>query len=324
MRRIPIASALVFTIVIGALLLYGVSFQVRFNEVAILIRLGKADARSVVSEQGFHWKLPPPIEYVVSFDTRYQVLDTLESEVKTREGNNLIVGCYAIWRIKDPLQFYVRAKSIAEAQTKIRERINASRATIVGQRRMSDFVNLDAAELERGFDGMQNDMLAEAAPGLLADFGVELVHVGVRRVSLPEDVTRTVIQSMISERNSKAAGFRQEGAARAEATKARAESIKNQILSFAKRRAAAIESQGVEASKRYLEQIQEQDQELFIFLRGVEALQNSLKENATIFIDSNSPLYKFFFGPQATDLLAAPEKAATGIAKPASTGAGQE
>ncbi len=295
MRKIPIATLIVAAIVVGGLLIYGISFQVRFNEVAIKIRLGQAT--EVVSAQGFHWKLPPPIEFTVPFDTRYQVLDTLESEVKTREGTNLVVGCFAIWRIKDPLQFYVRAKSIPESQAKIRERINAARAVVIGQRRMSDFVNLDVQELERGFDGMQNEMLAEAAPGVLSDFGVELMHVGIRRVSLPEDVTRTVIQSMISERNNKAAGFRQEGAARAEAIRARAESVKNQILSFAKRRAAAIESQGVEASKRYLEQIREQDQELFIFLRGVEALTNSMRENATIFIDSDSPLYRFFGPP---------------------------
>ncbi len=297
MRKFPLPTVITGLVLALILVIYAVTFVVRFNEVAVRVSIwNRANAR-VVDQPGLYLRWPEPIETVRKYDTRLRVLDTPETEIKTHDKQNVIVGCYALWRIKDPLRFYVRVPVEKEAEAKIRERINEKRAAVFGRHDMSEFVNLDRELVDKTYAQIEQEMLEEAAPGLLNDYGVELVHVGIRRVSLPEEATKTVLDAMKQERERMAARIRQEGISVGEAIKARAQSARKQILAFADRKAAEIEAAGVQASERILEQIGEEDTEFFIWLRRLEALRAALKQRTTIFFDASSELFKAFMQP---------------------------
>jgi membrane protease subunit HflC len=300
MRKVPIPSLIVAVIVVAALVTYAVTFQVRFSQVAVRVLLGSADEDSVIREPGLYAKWPWPIETVVKYDRRFRVLDTPESEIKTADEKNVIVGCFAVWRIAEPLEFKIAVETEQKAEELLRARINETRSAIIGKHDMSEFVSLDAEQLESSHADIEREMLAsDNVREILDDWGIEVVRIGIRRISLPEEVSQKVFASMIQEREKTAAKYREEGAALAETIKAEAESARNQILAFAQSKAQEIESAGTRAATRTLEQISDEDAPFFIWLRRLDALKAVLQERTTIFFDSKSELFKDFVEPPA-------------------------
>lgn len=280
------------------LIVYGFVFTVRFSEVAVKVRMGKADEGSVITEPGLKFRLPI-FDSVRKFDTRVRVLETNETEIKTQDKQNLIVGCFALWRIKDPLQYYKRVASDADASNLLRQRIDEVRATVIGSHALADIVNRDADQLRH--DQIEAEMVAAAAPPLAADYGVELLRVGIRRISLPEEATATVQEAMKAEREAIAKEYTQEGESVASAITARAKSQRDQILAFADRKAQEIIAEGIRGSERVLAAIGKEDEGFFILLQLIEALKAGLSEGSTIFIDSNSELFRVFQRPLEPD-----------------------
>jgi membrane protease subunit HflC len=297
MKRFPLPTIVTAVGLVAVLLLYFTTYVVRFNQKVIKLRFGRAEEASVERGPGLYFKWPPPIESTKAIDMRLQTLDSTESEVKTADGKNIIVSAAVIWRIADPLQFYRRVRDEERARNEIRNRLNAAQATVIGRMQMSEFVNLDAEAVERGHGRFEDDMLAAAAPRIRDDFGVELRSVEIRRISLPESVTQTVTQSMIEERKAKATQYREEGKAIAETIRSRAQSNADSILAFAQAKAKEIQSAGIQASTRILDQIAAEDREFFEWLRWLDALRAMLKQRTTIFIDQNSPIYRRFNEP---------------------------
>ncbi|MCK4341656.1 MAG: protease modulator HflC [Phycisphaerae bacterium] len=309
MTRFSIPTLIIALLVVLILLTFACTYQVGFNEAAIKVRLGKADESSIITTPGLKLRWPWPFEEITHYDTRLRTMDTPETEIKTHDGKSVIVGSYAVWRIEKPLQFYNRARTVKIAEGHMRARISQVQATIVGQRTLPDFVNLDRELLDASYDRILRDMLDKkeivdgrevevgVRAGLLRDFGIGLEKIGIRRISLPQEVTKKVFDSMIQERRTLAARYREEGKSRAEAIKARAESDADQILSFADAKAKEIRSAGYQASARILAQIDEADRELFEWLRWLDALKATLKQRTTIFIDKDWPLFEPFVNP---------------------------
>ncbi len=313
MSRIPLPTVVTAAFLVLVLVLYSVTFQVRFSEAAVRVRFGQASAESVIREPGLYWRLPPPIEFIRKYDTRLRTIETPETEIKTADGQNIIVGCFAVWRVSDPYLFSIRVPVEREAEEKLRARINEVRATVVGRHGMSDFVNLDRELVAASYDRIEREMLEQAAPSMLTDYGVELARVGLRRISLPEEATQTVLESMKQERERLATTYREEGKSLAATITANADASRAKILAFAERKAQEIEAAGVKASERIFEQIRPEDSDFFIWLRYLEALEGSLKQKTTIFLDANTDIFRYFASPPPAEMVRpAPAGAETG------------
>ena len=81
MKRIPIPSMITAIVIILILVIYSITYQVRFSEAVVKVRFGKP--RAVIDEPGLELKWPAPIETVRHYDTRLRVLDTPETEKTT-------------------------------------------------------------------------------------------------------------------------------------------------------------------------------------------------------------------------------------------------
>jgi membrane protease subunit HflC len=315
MSKVSIPTLIIGGLVVLVLLTFAFTYQVDFNEVAVKAHFGKADAGSVIHEPGlkFRW---PLFDSVETYDVRLRPLDTPETEIKTIDGKMVIVGAYVIWRIADPLKFYVNVpeRSVAGAEKLMRPLISQTQAAVIGQSTLADFVNLDVAQKEANYGRLLTQMLDGVKPKL-DGYGIDVCRVGLRRISLPKEAMQQVFASMQQERNRLAARYRQEGKSKAEGIKARAEANAQQILAFANRRAKEIESAGIAASTQILKKIQQEDSGLFILLRELDALRASLSQKTTIFLDEKSPLFAPFVNPPTPP---EPSKTASEQAKTAS------
>ena len=308
MRKVPIPTLLTASVVVLVLLVYALTFEVRFSEVAVRIRFG--NVVDIVKDPYIYPKWPWPIERIKKYDKRLRTLDMVEGEIKTKDAKNVVVGNFAVWRIDDPELFYTAVTTVPKAEEQLRARIAQRRAAVVGTENLSAFVNLNEEQVIANHDRIESAILhgrqtedAEEGrslyDGVLADFGIHLEKVGLRRISLPEETTESVSQQMIQERTKEAERFRAEGKSRAASITAQAEGAARQIRAFAERRAAEHSAKGIEASTRTLAQIDAEDAGFFEWLRWLDALRVSLQQNSTIFLDNNSPLFDHFVTPPA-------------------------
>lgn len=297
MRRFSMPTILTAGALVVVLLLYWTTYTVRFSEVAVRVKLGKADESSVETKPGVYFKLPPPLEYVVTYDKRIRTTDTPEGEIPTRDGKNLVVRCFLTWRIEDALKFYKVVADTDRAETLLRGRINEIRQTVIGRHDLSDFFGLDPQRVRASHDAIEREMLDAAQGEIMSKYGIAIRSIGLGRISLPQSATQEVFKSMSQERDKLATEYREEGASLARGIESRAESAAQQILSFARTKAEEIKSEGRRAARPYLEKIESQDREFYLFLRKLETLETVLKQQATIFFDANMELMRQFLSP---------------------------
>ena len=311
------------------LLLYSITYQVRFDEVAVVTRFGRAsdaDIRnaSEKDESGLHFKWPYPIDSVKTFDKRVQVLEDRPEEQQTLDNVTVVLQTYVAWRVSEPLAFYRALSTVEEAEKLLRTKLRDARKIVGARYTFADLANTDPAKLK--LDALENDILERLNADLKIEegragrsYGVELESVGIKRVLLAPKTTEEVFNRMRTTRQRMAEGYRQEGEARAKQIKADAEGMKTTILSFAESRAKHIRSEGEEAASKYLE-VFGKDPQFAIDLQKFEALREMFKDGAkgktTILIDSNNPLFEWFGRPPT----AAPQDRAV----PASTDKQQE
>ena len=280
--------------ILAALAVYAASFQVEFYQTALVTTFGKPDAGGVVNADGqaagLYWRWPI-IQQVRLFDTRVRVLDDRLEEQQTSDKQTVIVNAYLSWRITDALAFYSVLRTPEQAELQLVPRLRDARSQI-SNFSFDDLTNADPALLR----------LAQAEAAMLAairadvdrhGYGIEVVSVGIKRLSFSQAVSEKVFERMISTRRRMAQIKRSEGDAAAFDIKSRAESDAQRILAFADRRAQAIRTKGDEAAAQFYDEFKK-DEDFAIFLRKLEALKRTLKSNATFILDTNIVPFDLF------------------------------
>ncbi|MEY2770586.1 MAG: Modulator of FtsH protease HflC, partial [Pseudomonadota bacterium] len=88
---------------LGLLLLAASStvFVVDQRQFGVVYSLGQI--KSVITEPGLHFKLPPPLQNVRYIDKRLLNLDSPDTEpMLTAEKQRVVIDWYVRWRITDP------------------------------------------------------------------------------------------------------------------------------------------------------------------------------------------------------------------------------
>jgi membrane protease subunit HflC len=265
------------------------TYQVNFDEVALVTTFGRATQQSVINQNGdqagLHLKWPWPIQSVYRMDRRYFVLEDRLEQQETQDRHVVIAKAFAVWRIDDPLRYHRMFRSDAEAEAFLKERLRATKAEI-SRFTFDDLTNADPeklrlAEVQRALINRMRSDLAEHA------CGIEVVNMDISRILLPERITRSVFSRMKQTRQRFAQNARSEGKAIAQSITAETNSDKQRIMAFAERVAQNIRAQGDAAAAQYYAEYNK-DPEFALFLRKLEALEKSLKANTTFVLDTDS------------------------------------
>ena len=286
MKNVTITILILLIVVI--LGLYFASFQIRETESVLVTTFG--NPKRVITEPGWYFKWPAPIQQVYKFDSRMRVYEAnLNEETTTKEAVPIIVNTYVVWRVAEPLQFFNANKrgSVTEAETKLRSHIRDTQNRIIGQHNFGEFVNSDSTKImfEEIEKQMRDDLNIEQ--NVKEKYGIEIKTVGIKQLKISEDVSKDVFARMIAERNRKTEATIAEGKAEATSIKSDANSIKIELLAAATARAKAIQAEGdAQAAKSY--KLLEADPDLAIFLQNIEALKATLEENSVIVLSTDA------------------------------------
>lgn len=297
-KQMPsIIVGMILAVILG---LYMVTFQVRTTEVAIKKTFGRADADDVITEPGFQWKWPIPVQQVVKFDTRIRVFNDTFEETTTGDKKNLILTVYVAWKVADPLRLLQTDKSEKEVERELKGIVRHHKTAVIGQFEFSNFVSSDPDELK--FDEIERNILQLVQVEAREKYGVEVVTLGIRKLMLPKNITTAVFDRMKKTRQKDAQRYRSEGKARADEIVAKAVSAREQILAFARREAQAIRAEGDRRAAESLASFKE-DEWFANFLRTLDFFRSVLDTNTTAVLGF-SPFDMFRKGPMETALRA--------------------
>jgi membrane protease subunit HflC len=285
MKNLTITIFVVLLFIILALVF--TMFQVRQTESALVMTFGKATRQ--ITEPGLYFKWPPPIESVQKFDSRSRGLVAEMGETPTKGAVPIIVNTFIVWRIAEPLAFFNAVGTIPEAESKLLSQISDAQNKVIGRHEFSEFVNSDPSKIK--FDDIEKEMLTEIQKSVRTDYGIEIRALGIRQLKISEDVSKDVFERMKAERNRRTEATIAEGNAASKKIVTDALSMQTELLAAAEARAKAIRAQGdAEAAQYY--KLLEQDPQLAMFLRDIDALKKILEQRSTVVISAETEPFK--------------------------------
>ena len=296
MKRNPIIFAIGSVLFLIFVLLLFV-FQVRKTEVAVVTTFGKA-TRPIV-EPGPYFKWPWPVQKVYKFDQRTHVSEGKFEQVLTSDGYSLLISVYVGWKISQPDLFFPRfAGSTNRAEESLEGIVRNAYSGIVGKHPFSHFISTDEKNLK--FGEIEQEMLARVqADAKGNNYGIDITFLGIRRLGLPESVTKLVFERMESEREVLVTRIRSDGERQASDIRERANYESSKLLTDAEAQAQKILGEGEKEAARSFE-VFKQEPNLAIFLLKLKALEQFLQNRTTLILDQNTSPLDLLRNQQAT------------------------
>jgi membrane protease subunit HflC len=267
---------------------------VREGELAVVTRLGRP--HRTLTEAGLHSRMPWPIERVHRFDARLHTLRSALEETLTADGKNVLVAVYCGWRIADPLTFLERLGTVQQAERSLDGLLRTHKNSALGRVSFSELVNVDARALKH--DEIEERIFKAIQPEARKRYGIEIAFVGIRQLGLPESITKSVFERMRAERQELAERYRSEGEGEALRIRARAESERDQLLARADAEARRLRAEGeAEAAAHY--KVFANNPELALFLRKLDALRETIGDQATLILSAETEPFDLLMAPAA-------------------------
>lgn len=275
-----IIFVLLILVVLGMLLF---SFRVRVTEVALVMTFGEPTRN--IDEPGWYFKWPPPVNVVYRFDGRSHIYETVLEETVTKGGDPIDVISYIIWKIGDPQKFRESVQDVTNAEKQLNILIRNTQNTVIGQYFFSDFVNSDVNKIK--FDEIEAQMADNMKAHAANEYGIDIEVVGIRQLKISEDATKQVFERMKADRKRKTAKIINDGNTVAGKIREDAELKRRELLAIVEAEAKAIRGRGDADAAQYYKMLDE-NPDLAMFLRDIEALRTILKDKTTIVIGAET------------------------------------
>lgn len=273
------------------LLAYSSVFVVTERERAVKLEFGRLVEGDV--KPGLHFK--KPWATVRKFDGRLLTADMEKASFYTVENKRLIVDSYIKWRIVDVEAYYKATGGIeALAVDRLAQRAADGLRNQFGRRTLHDVVS-----------GKRDELMAEITESANKDagslIGAEIVDIRVKRVDLPDEVSRSVYERMAADREKEAREYRSQGKEQAEVISADADKQRAILEANAFRDAERIRGEGDAKAASIYAQAFNQDPEFYSFLRSINAYKDTFsgKEDLMV-VDPNSDFFRYFKDAQGS------------------------
>lgn len=278
-------------VIVAAILLVAVfSFQLNQTESAVVTTFGRP---TQVTEPGLHFRWPFPFQRIYRFDHRIRCFEggsgKLE-ETMTADGQNILVGIYVNYRVCNALDFFKSMENITKAEAELNSWMRGFKNAAFGQYRFNQVINVDPKQMK--LNEIQNKIRTDLAKRA-AEFGMEVVSVGINTINVPKSISEKVFERMIQERQRAAAERLAEGEREAKNIRIKADSQKAILLADAEAEAKEIRAKGdAEAAQYYA--VFKQNPELAEFLRKLDSLRSVMKSRTTLVLDTDVAPFNLF------------------------------
>lgn len=265
-------------------------FIVKEGEYKIVRQFG--EIKRVINEPGINFKLPF-IQTVTTLPKYQMTLDVEQSEINTKDKKRMIIDNYAIWRIDNPEDLIINARTVESAEARMEEFVYAVVRSELGRLNYDEIIND-----ENSSRGSLNDRVTEQVNELLNHdkYGVRVIDVRIKRTDLPAENEQSVYTRMISERESTAQDYLSQGDAKKNEIMAETDREVKEMVSKAQADAEVIRAEGEgEAAKLYNEAFSK-DPNFYSLYRTLESYKKTINDDTVIILPSDSPYAKLLQG----------------------------
>lgn len=280
------AKVLVIIIVAaGLLVLSNALFTVDERQKVILFKFGEIVKDDF--DPGLHLKLPV-VNNVRKFDNRILTLDSEPERYLTVEKKNVIVDSFVKWRIKDVSRFFTANSGDEDvAMNKLSQIIKNGLRDEFGKRTIQEAVSGERNQIM--------DILRTGANAQVAELGMEIIDVRIKRIDFPENISVDVYRRMESERKRVANETRSRGAEAAERIRADADRQTTILKAEAYRDAEQIRGEGDQVAAEVYAKAYTKDAEFYSLYRSLNAYRNAFSDRSDILVvKPDSDFFKYF------------------------------
>ena len=316
-----ITVLVIIALLLVVFLLLGPFYILSEGEQAVVTRFGKIVDTQTAS--GLKFKMPL-VDNVVKYSSKLQSWDGEAQRIPTSENQFIWVDATARWYIADPALFYETVGTVSSGLGRLNDIIDSTIRTVISENNLNeavrstnqineinvveDFQDVDSAEdaqtlqtltatttvqqsIEIGREGISN-MILEQASAFTDTYGIALEDVIIRQIRYSDDLTESVYERMIKERNQIAEAYRSYGRGQLAEWQGTTERDMNTILSEAEAEAARIRGEAdAEASRIYSESYSA-DPEFFEFYSTMQSYRNTIPSMNKI-LSTDSEYFKY-------------------------------
>lgn len=300
----------VLILAIAGLAVIAAFFTVDVTEYALVMRFGRVVR--VVAEPGLH--VAAPFDRIVRLDKRLLFSRPARSEYLTADKKNVAVESLVTWRIVDPERFLATLATRAAAEVRLADVVLAEIGSVIGRYPAPVLISTDPAESQ--YRTILSEVGHRISDFVGPTYGIDVLSVDLRSLSLPEQNREHVFDRMKAERAKIAKENRSAGELEAKKIIAEADHEKSGIDADAAAAAERIKAEGdAQASGTYAAAFS-QDPRFYEFVRTLRAYDKVIDDKTVLFLPADADVMRmlhFDAQPASSD----PSPAAPGL----STGA---
>lgn len=299
----------IIAVVIIVFFLIGPFFILEEGQQAVVTRFGEVVA--VHTEAGLKLK-SPIVDNVVTYSARILPWDGSAQRMPTSERQFVWVDTTARWQINDPELFYRSVTTIEEGFARLDQIIDSTVRNVIAANSLAEAVRstnlivdreipppispeerqqlegldeianlitfeVQVERIESGRQELSDDML-EAAREQIArgSLGIALIDVVIRQIRYSDELTESVFDRMVAERNQIASAYRSFGEGQKQNLIGRAENDQAAILSGAYEESEIIRGVADAEAARIYSDVYRQSPSFFEFWRSIESYRRTL------------------------------------------------
>lgn len=286
------------------LLLLGPFYVLEEGEQAVVTRFGAIVSTS--TSAGLKFKMPV-VDTVVKYPKKVLSWDGDSQRIPTRENQFIWVDTTARWKITDPLRFYESVTSLTQGYARLDDVVDSAVRTIISENFLNEAIrssnmineikiteqvqseNIEDAEQLRNLTDTQttyeviskgrttlSDEMYTYASSFTAEYGIELIDIIIRQIRYSDDLTESVYNRMIKERNQIAEAYRSYGEGQKAKWVGKLENEKKKILSEAYATAEEIKGSADAEATRIYAKAYEADTDFFEFWITLDSYKKSI------------------------------------------------
>ena len=239
----------------------------------------------VEKDKGLRFKLPF-VTQVNIYDGRLNTFTSNAEPVNTKDKKQYYVTIYGQWQISNPALFSITQQNM----TKARQYLDNLVFPVIVQ----NINNLTAEDFVSNKDVL-NETMAQALQQIndtVRESGIRFADIQINRTLLPENNMQSTYERMIANRAKVAQQLRSEGEEAYQKAVAEADREARIIKSDAIRDAERIKGEGDAEALRIYAEAYGKDADFYTYWRSLQALENMLKENTTLVLDKDHPLWQ--------------------------------
>jgi len=300
----------VMTIVLVIVALIGLEsayYQVSESNQVIITQFGDP-VGSMVTAPGLHLKVPF-IQQANYFDKRFLEWEGSPNQVPTKDKRFIWVDTYARWRIVDPLKFLQRLRDERGAQSRLDDILDGETRNAVARynlieivrstNRKPEEVSVESEEENAILEGIQKGRpqitheILERASSRMANLGIELLDIRLKRINYVEQVQRDVFARMIAERQRIAELYRSQGEGEAARIRGERERELKRIQSEAYRSAEELRGKADAQATDIYAEAHNRDPDFYAFTKSLETYEKTMDPKTLFILATDSELLKY-------------------------------